>query len=1289
MQNEVSVTSYQRGMQQDFNPENALEGTYYEAFNFRINGNKGSAVLGLSNDICNSLLFQLPENHKTIGTCKVRDTIVLLTTQNNSDEGGEGFIWVAEIEKVNNTLGDLQLKYQHVDLKFTTKRPIEVLGYYENESIQRIFFSDYNQPTRSVNLKVIDNTYPIEGVSLFPNISIRCPKINDVVSGGNLKVGVYEYFIYFTSKDGKNTLYSANSNQVHIVKSSESVDNTLAYSGNIELDSNGENILTDKAVKIDVNLEGIPLNLFNKVTLCCIYATNTISEPIVLKLEEKVYNDSDVFFLHTGLENQILIDSATYAINQHPFYTNKTFAVKDDALTFSNIKTQVFNMDWDTECKRYKSNGDVHLPYINPFNDESGKSYGAREAGVYDDWLNLDQYKFQSDGVTLGGQSLDGSIRYKFKMIEIVTDENTVSTYYTSNPVNNNNYLVNGQNVVNKTFNSFHSPFMRNLAGYKREEIYRFGIIGIKNGNASFVSYIGDIKFPSISDVANYITVNNTSINHFKISEYDSVNNVVRMYTLGIEFSINVPNNVDIDHYQIVRVPREQQDKTRLCTGVITQFTKPDNEEYWHPLDQLVDIRHYYGDTSLAGPLINAQVENARRDLVNFYTPEATYDHNLPTSTNNNYLKVVSILNDTSKFGRNSLGTLVSNLLGQPNNYLGTTKAWTTKARTTNPVNNPSFNYHLEKIRYFKKSVPGFGADDSPERIGGIDYRNYTWYSDVVNTAPSELASNGGTGITCKLDVVSTTVAPFDQGNAFNDYNINTDAWTGKTFLIDMVNFKIDQYGGQGVENIAYNKFIAITDLIPVNVNKSINMVLGGDIYVGWYEFMKTFWDNTRVSGDNESFYENVIIPIESSINFELNAGKTLKEGSTYTYNNDTQNYRSQESGMFTYNPVFSKSFLSRAYFSKPFDFIEQTTFDVRTYISDNKIIGESIDSFSKVRINNFKDANPKLGSITRTLEYANEVFVIQEQGVSFLPINAQAMVGAGTGESVILGTAAGFQDHVYLSHNKGSIHQWACKVLDDGIYFYDGMNHQLVSIRGNQLEDLSVSLGMDSFFNKQLYNINLTKINGGDNPLENKGVHMGYDKQNSELYITFLGTNEDNRKDKTTLIFNTDWKVFTSNYSMFPNIYIEDQKFLYTPNPSISSDIYIQNKGIPNQFYGTRQKSYITFYANASPESSKILRFIDYDLVMKDLSGNFVTGEGLDNIRVKNNYQDTNTIALTGRQRLMFNRWRIQRIPRNTNQPGKISRMRNDWHLVTLEFSNFLNRYINLERIFSIYNKQ
>jgi hypothetical protein len=40
------------------------------------------------------------------------------------------------------------------------------------------------------------------------------------------------------------------------------------------------------------------------------------------------------------------------------------------------------------------------------------------------------------------------------------------------------------------------------LRGYKRGETYRFGIVFYtKKGEASFVEYIGDIKFPDISEI--------------------------------------------------------------------------------------------------------------------------------------------------------------------------------------------------------------------------------------------------------------------------------------------------------------------------------------------------------------------------------------------------------------------------------------------------------------------------------------------------------------------------------------------------------------------------------------------------------------------------------------------------------------------------------------------------------------------------------------------------------------------------------------------------------------------
>lgn len=1289
MEDKSHILSFEGGINQDANTE-SVNGTYFNCENFRINSNSENLSQGLTNDIKTKAIAALPIGHVIIGTCFVRDIIILCTTKSNTQTGGQGWFYKLKINKLDNSFEYLTLIYTSPELYFSTLRPIEIFGNYESEEIIRLYCTDYYNQTRSFNIQVINNGDNIQSVSLFPNVELKAPIIQAITTSGKLEVGVYEYFVWYVTKDGKESLYSPNSIQLHIVEDLESVGNTTLYKGSTELNV-ADKRKTTKSVKVKVDSSTIPNNLFNKVILGCIYKTNYNASPTIIKIQEKVYSNNGLTeFIHTGFENSIsTIDLETYSVNNFPFYTNKTFALKDSLLSVSNIKTDSFNLNWNTECVRYNSFLENHSSYKNPYNDETGTAYGDRPTGVYNDWYTLDQYKYQLDGVTLGGESLDGSIKYKFILETVGIEPDNTTNYYLTNPASTTPVNFNGHIVNNTSFQSYHSPFNRSKKGYKREEIYRFGLVGKKNGKSSFVKYLGDIKFPSISDTSVTDAGTTFGFTNFPVSINQSGATV--MFALGIEFTINIPTSLNIDSYEIVRVPRTFEDRTRICSGVITKFYEATNlgvgTGNYYPLDQLNDIKHYYVDGT-TGANLNDQVERSRRDLVSFYSPEITYNFDLPKETGNNNLKVVGIYTNTTKQSITTGGTnqVIEVGDGNNNNGFNDTFTWFSKVRATVATTQPDKEFHIEKIKEFIKLVPGY---EPPVTVDNLKLRNFCTYSDIVSepTNGTNRTAYNGTCFAIKLE--ATDSALFDDGNVQTIYTDYFGTQRGKLFYIDFIRFNQKQYGGIGQEAVSYNNFISITNSIDASVITT-TPVFGGDIYVGQWEFMKTFWDNTNGVNDNNSFYENVVLPIESTVNFDLNTGKTLRRGSTFDHNNDGtgENYRSQEGGMFVYNSVFSSEFMSRYYFSKPIDFIENLTYDCRTYISDNKIVNEKIDSWSKFKTNNFTDADTTLGPINRTHNLANNLFLLQDNGISYLPINERAITTSTDGAPTILGTAEGFSEHVYISKTTGSMHQWGSIVVENMLLFYDSYRHKFQRLNGTSPENLSVIKGMNSFFQNVGFNCNLRKEEGGDNPIINKGVHLGYNQKHEELFITFLGNNRDVEKNNKTVVLNMRYDNFRGFYSHTPNIYLNDYSNIYSPSVSDLSRIHIYNEGNNGVIFGELKESVIEFIINNEPTLTKILRCIQYDVIAKDTNGNLLN-EGLTSIRISNEYQDTGKVSLLNRQKNRFNTWKIWKIPRNTLVPNRISRIRNDWFKVSLYFQNESNKQINLERIFSIYQTQ
>jgi len=923
-----------------------------------------------------------------------------------------------------------------------------------------------------------------------------------------------------------------------------------------------------KAVEVTCSLQGVPNGLFNKLTLVAVLQTALDALPIVYKVEsQEVTGVGTYTFVHSSNEADFEIPYSTFLQNSHPFRTNKTFSSKDGILLAGNIKSDSFNIGydvWNTRIIRYREyNGQFEHNlqvtgniYNIPYNDESGRANGFRPGGTLNDWYTEDQYIYDSNGI-VGGQSIDGSIRFKFVLKEFVGDESFVNaqTSRIDNPGETAlTGFQDGYDYVNKSFDNFNSPFVRGFMGYKREEIYRFGIVGFEkvSGNPSFVLALGDIKMPSISTDAGYETIPGTGITTFPIAR--KVGSSTLLYSLGIQFEINLPSAVAdlISHYVIVRVPRDEKNSTRKCSGVIQKLFHSvymqgeDAQSAWIPTSDICDIENYY-QTGVSvseyqgggfGFYYHWNLQNktdsvgsptaaiAGVNYLMFYSPEFSYQFKQPSGVPNDYLKVVGILSETHKQNLNGVGddtplitggrnvwgntytkeTVIAGLPGfiPINGTSSERRQFMTRARATQVLNTPDAPLQYEKI---KSAEFIYGGAEGSITGSNIPIANIGTEHSRTLLVGANTQTFSGRGLLINFK---------EQGLLWEDeYNTGEvdgapyQNYRGKAFLMDYIRLITEQYGGIGEEALSKNTFIECSSLIQGN--QTIN-VFDGDVFVTLFQFFKNFHMNSM---DNESGLEWVIFPVETKLNLEITSGRKYTEdigGFDHDDDGIFQVYRSQEDGnkygsIFLYNPVYSATRVTHLHFTKPLLFTEVNEFDYRVYVSDTKINGEDVDAWAKFGINSFFDVQSRYGAITRLITLRNEVIALQETGVGAFSINPRAVVNTSDNVPTELGTSKGVQRFDYLSTTNGCIHQFSVVEADSAIYWYDGIAKKILRYSGNGKENLSELKGLDSFLAKNLGTLALKRKSGGDNPLEGKGCHAVYDAVAKEVWFTFLGT--------------------------------------------------------------------------------------------------------------------------------------------------------------------------------------
>ena len=1462
---QARVNTY-TGMNKDVAYDTLPENLYIDALDIRISTVNGESTGAFTNIKGNVESFTIPisgeftdpknpsgppvpwtaDTPEIIGYTTIRNRIIIFVADNS---GAKGWIYDVQYDPATRIIlpGFPVLKYYSSAFNFKKDWPIEALGRYESDCIQRVYWTDYNNFFRAINLEDanLDST-PVGLIDNYPNVEFRQPLLKIVAGGGSLKAGEYQAAYRLITFDGKETLVSPPSNLVHVVSSSESLTQSAQYVGEPTA------INTGKSLTFEVDTTGY--NIFDKIEFLVLYFETGTAVPLAQSVEtQNIGNNTTISFTYTGNEGSLTtVELFDFTVKNIAFKTPKTITHKDSTLVAANIKgSQVRLADllepgesFDANTLRYLNDG-TSAPTSGPFNTE----YNL-DAHWDEDWHNTMQYKYQTDGITLGGVGLN--ISYKFHLEPMSLDGDTQAGFNNISPIlqtYDNHDLNDGYGIyTNNSFPSNTSPFISGLLrGYKRGETYRFGIIFYTlKGEATFVEYIGDIKFPDISEADGANNISGTP--YFILSQQDPSNpNITIGYNLGIEFTIDLstcPNLQNkITGYQIVRVERTDVDKRRLCQGFLKSyyyqevgipvgandfdFRVGSNENVLHLIPPFVqnsgvstgnniDTLQFMCDeqdpnnTRQFGTLptwpVLAPFTRIRSQHLAFYSPEISYKLNNIIDSSINLGNTPCLLmtgvhtrvNDNQDFIVDSTDHVPNSGLDL-GNFL---KDYRYKHRTVAPI---SYN-SVENIKKIKKAIyfnmPDDSTIESKVDVVGIvapatdpNYlRNYYAFTQLGNlcipnfsgfsTEETPLLVRGGSNLSMLIEKISidplngnslTTFSPADyfviNGNTTYPNSISTIGVT--TFeavpIIDLVLPKVEVYGGFNQDALESNTFIIASPIIETsNLNP---IVFGGDIFitmstiqVAMAEFGPFYGTSTPVTSGEYNYMQSGtdLRVLETSINTELDYGSTIKREVKYTVingstteeqtyfrqeNNNTFTFSGKVSDMYGYNLVNSRENNQINFAVEP---INQNNVcivnDVRTYLSDVKTNNETIDSWTKFALNNFYDIDD-FGPINKIINYKDNVFFFQDRAVGVYAINRAAVTTSLDGVPTQLGQGQGFGKHQYYSKENGSIHQWAVKSTDSGIYFFDGLHRKIFLIgtttKGEaQNAPLSEIKGMHSFLQVIGDACFYRKEKTGDNPILNKGVHIGKDVINDEVIFTFLGsgivlipnTNTTyypgdiivinaeinyyvvvqeeittggskpaiideilavsetlenlNKIQDTSIVFDEITTSFSCRLSQTPKIWIDNADTLLSPNLSeTNSSVYIHNIGNYGEFYGNITECSLSLVINEQADINKILRTIEFNSIVRDNNKLVDRTTTITAFRIQNEYQDTGKILYSsGRIKRRFDKWRVK-IPRDIN--NNRARLRSSYFIVTLYFDNTENKELIMNRLISYFDYQ
>lgn len=1203
---------YIGGLNRDAALNKRNPGSYYYMSNFRVVTEGGLSTGSIENEKGHLLAFKVPDlnemeldngdiipaqaNLRIIGWCTIVDTIIVFTTNETIENptNSYGQIWKLEFDESLGTVTGLttgnfldptvHLMYNNI-LNFTSYHRIgRAIGRYENTNTQRVYWTDNYNPVRVFNVADPDplNT-PLSNIDLNPDTYFSTPNIEGI-GVGNLPTGSMIQFAYrLIDTAGTQTLYSPTTNLVPLPAVTF---NTTPF-GSFE--GSGDSLTPNKSVTY--NIKGLDPNYDVIEHIAILYSAPGVKT--VYKFDEEIIPaNHEVTVICSDLTQAIQIPLVEFNMLSGGFDRAKDIEVVSNRLVAANTHTTNFEVDFDARAYRFNSGltallqGDPNITLngptplyssvpldhdaINPYNQESNPT-----------WFT-DQYKYQVDGTTLGGSGPNISYRFVTHEMQANTslahptqepDHITVDLFGGSEP-NIDQGLIDGdastkEIVLANQYKNFASQWaVTNFTGHARGETYRFGIVFYNaKGSVSFVEWIGDIRFPDVSD-------------GFPIQDIDGTGTPY-LQSLGIEFTVNVSSIVDqITGYSIVRVKREDNDKTKLGTGMLMFFDIQD-KDYFHTL------LHRWESTGPNGLGVSSTNPYQISDEVNLYGIIRDSCFHLADKPGFQIPQLNAASAKSVTYLLSPMGQLFDYNF-KAGDYIQTTGYYesypviyggTAKDSSPPVENNRSYAFYY-KLLGFTENPYGrerfeIGAGrtlDVGEFIyentdiidgytGGNALRNASYVKDLsVETAESHVPLGLGSRkvalmLTHTPSIIHNSGDPGDVvGDAGNMRYFGSN-WTGPDsgandipgitqFNITFsggdvgngspVQFKeviyarylTSQYGGNSFEDRSKNQYQstgAYQVVEPLVATTFTHEVWGGDTFVNYYDDEQVqFFVNQETAvkipyktPDVNKLSVAICFPCESPVNTNYRTGRH------WAADRSKSDMEAYETNDWDYSEIWSQqSETEEKFFAKDFlsNFVEEHSHQL--WASDTKIDGELIDRWRIFRVANATEVDGVHGPINRIINFNDKLFFYQDKAFGIASIDERSVIQDQSGQTAILGTGGVFPYYTYISTNTGSYHQFGVVASENALYHYDARLKKIFQFSGTGVQPLSDAKGMSSWFDNEV-----------------NGAILKEDKTLSEIGIGAIGVHAtpDFRYNRILFTFLNSEKVPMDSYYFLP----------------------------------------------------------------------------------------------------------------------------------------------------------
>ena len=272
------------------------------------------------------------DSHKIIGDILTNNSIILITT---NDLGVDCIF-----EVINNGTWDINLLYIN-DLSLSSDNTIRGIFNYENELIQKVYFTDYVNQVRHFN-KVDTDLINIESslINIKGNIDFSTPQITNKFSGGTHTSGMIQYAYSLYNLNGSSTSISPLS---QLIPLSQYINNGGGEINEIVGQTN------------EITISNIDTR-YDSIKIYAIKYTSLNVDPVIsLIADDSIDSTSKVITDDGRVINTISTEEFLF-LGGNPIIANDIIS-KNNRLFIGNIKELNFDVSFDARAYSFIDSG--------------------------------------------------------------------------------------------------------------------------------------------------------------------------------------------------------------------------------------------------------------------------------------------------------------------------------------------------------------------------------------------------------------------------------------------------------------------------------------------------------------------------------------------------------------------------------------------------------------------------------------------------------------------------------------------------------------------------------------------------------------------------------------------------------------------------------------------------------------------------------------------------------------------------------------------------------------------